>query len=263
MHPVLFKVSDFEVRSYGVLLMIGILLAVWWSAARAPRLGIDKGRILDAMLWGIIPGILGARLGFIVQEWEYYAANPDKLWTFRFEGLTSFGGVIMALLGLLWYTRRAKVDAWAFLDVVSLPLLVAHVVGRIGCLLNGCCYGRPTTEWYGVHISETIETLFQPAQVFEGLLVMFGVGVLMLVERRQPRPGTMISLSVIVWGLARFIYEFFRAGTVEEVQRGVASSTYWGSMPITQGHAAALAMVVAGVVMLLFVRKRRLQEAVA
>lgn len=263
MHPVLFKVFGFEVRSYGVLLMIGVLLSVWWSRARAERWGIPRERILDAMLWGLIPGILGARIGFILQEWDYYSQHLDKVWSFRFEGLTSFGGVVMALVGLIWYTKRAKLNTWSFLDVVSLPLLVAHVVGRIGCLLNGCCYGHPTTAWYGVHVSDVVDTLFEPAQILEGFMVMVGVGLLLLVERTKPKHGTSIALTVVVWGVARFIYEYFRAGTVAEVARGVASSTYWGSLPITQGHVAALVMVAIGVVLLVTVRRKSNEEAAA
>jgi len=256
MHQVLFKVFGFEVRSYGVLLVLGIVFAVLWSRRRASRWGIEPEKVFDATFWGVIPGILGARIGFILQEWDYYSKNPDKLWTFRFEGLTSFGGVIMALAGLLWFARRTKISAWAFLDVCAPPLLMAHVLGRVGCLLNGCCYGRQTTAWYGVRVSDYITTLFEPAQVFEGFMVMVGVGVILLVERKQRNNGTSISLAVIVWGLARFIYEFFRAGTIGEVARGAATSTYWGSLPVTQAHVAAFAMVLIGCAMLWIVSRK-------
>jgi phosphatidylglycerol:prolipoprotein diacylglycerol transferase len=249
MYPVLFKVGDFEVRSYGILLLIGILLAVWWSRRRAPRWGIQPDRVVDATFWGIVPGILGARIGYILQEWGYYSQNPGEIWTWKFAGLTSFGGVVMAIAGLLFYARRARISALAFLDVVSLPLLVAHAVGRLGCLLNGCCYGHPTTAWYGVPV-EFVEGLFEPAQVYEAFLVMVGVGFLLLFERRPRSLGSSFSLALVVWGAARFIYEFFRAGTVAEVEKGVASSTYWGSLPLTQAHVAALVLVVIGLLML-------------
>lgn len=255
MLPVLFKVGDFEVRSYGVMLVIGILLAVWWGYRRAPRFGIASERVVDAMFWGVVPGVLGARLGYIVQEWEHYSKNWREIFSWRFEGLTSFGGVIMAVAGLAYFARRAKISGLALLDAVSAPLLVAHAVGRVGCLLNGCCYGHPTTAWYGVHVAPDVAKLFEPAQIFESFLVLFGVGLLLLFERRRRALGSSFALTIVLWGGARFVYEFFRAGNNEEVRTGLASSTYWGSLPITHAQVAALVLVAIGLFMMWRVAK--------
>ncbi len=264
MHPVLFtipgfelagrKFGEFEVRTYGVMLVIGILIAVWWSRKRAPKWGIDPEKVLDATFWGAVPGILGARLGFILQEWEHYSKNPSEIWSWQFAGLTSFGGVTMAIAGIVFFARRAKISVMAFLDVCTVPLLVTHVVGRLGCLLNGCCYGHPTTKWFGVPVSG-VTGLFEPAQLYEGFLVMVGVGLILLYEKRARSLGSSFALSLIVWGGARFIYEFFRAGTEEQVASGAASSTYWGSLPLTQAHVAALVLVVLGLIALWLVSR--------
>lgn len=262
MFPVLFKIGDFEVRSYGVLLVIGIVLSVIWSRRRAARFGIEPDRVYDATFWGAIPGILGARIGYIVQEWDKYAGNWKEIFSPRFEGLTSFGGVIMAIVGITYYCRRVKIPVMAFLDMCTPPLLVAHAVGRIGCLLNGCCYGHPTTKWFGVHISPSITTLYEPAQIYEGFLVMVFVGLILLYERRPRSSGSSFALALVAWGGARFIYEFFRAGTVEEVANGTASSTYWGDLPLTQAHVAALVLVVIGLLVLWRVSRAPSTEAV-
>ena len=265
MHPVLFTIPEFQlfghrfnhfdVRSYGVMLVIGILLAVWWSSRRAKKWGISSERIYDATLWGIVPGVLGARIGYIVQEWSFYSAHPAEIWSWQFAGLTSFGGVVMAVAGLLAYCKFARVPARAFLDVVSAPLLVTHAVGRFGCLLNGCCYGHPTKAWFGVHV-DAVTGLFEPAQLVDAFLVMVGVGVLLLFERKTRPSGMSFGLTFVLWGVARFIYEFFRAGTDLEVARGLASSTYWGSLPVTQAQAAALVLVLAGAVMMWLCARR-------
>jgi phosphatidylglycerol:prolipoprotein diacylglycerol transferase len=255
------KWGPFAIRSYGVLLVIGVFLALWWARNRAEKHGIKPSQVVDAVFWGVIPGILGARIGFIVQEWDYYSKNLDEVWSWQFAGLTSFGGVVFALLGLLFYAKRAKLNTWAFFDVVGIPLLVAHAVGRVGCLLNGCCYGHPTDAWYGVRISDTISRLYEPAQLLDASLVMFGVGFLLLYERKPRVPGTSFALVIVVWGLARFIYEFFRAGTESEVARGLASSTYWGDLPITQAHAAALVTALVGCVVYWFALRQKGQVA--
>ncbi|HXH62518.1 MAG TPA: prolipoprotein diacylglyceryl transferase [Fimbriimonadaceae bacterium] len=255
MHPVLFTIprfslfgihfGEFEVRSYGVMLMIGILFAMWWSARRARRWGIHPERVMDAAFWGIVPGIIGARLGFIIQEWGYYSKHTNELWSLRFDGLTSFGGILMAVVGLWLYTKRAKISTGAFFDVLSAPLLVAHAIGRVGCLLNGCCYGHATTAWFGVHV-EGVEGLYAPAQLYDSFYVLAGLCVLWWFEHK-PRPaGQSFALAVLLWGAARFIYEFARAGSDLQVASGQATSTYWGTLPVTQAQVAALVLVVLG-----------------
>src|SRR5690349_5543102 len=100
MHPVLFTIRAFElfghrfgpieIRAYGVMLIIGVLVAAWWARSRAKAWGIEPSQVSDAIFWGVIPGVLGARIGFIVQEWGYYSQHLDKLFSVQFAGLTSF-----------------------------------------------------------------------------------------------------------------------------------------------------------------------------
>ena len=259
MYPVLFRIPEFkiggfefdgfDVRSYGVLLVLGLLLAIWFARRRAPKWGIEPDAIVDAAFWGILPGIVGARITYIALNWEYYSANTDQLLTFRFAGLTSFGAILFALAGLFVFARRAKLDVLAFLDVLAVPLLIAHAVGRVGCLLNGCCYGHPTDAWYGVHI-ERFAGLNQPAQIFDSVMVLVGAAFVLLYERNSRPTGQSFAFILIVWGVARFMYEFLRAGTSKDVQEGLASSLYWGEMWFTHAQAAAVLMVVLGVAMM-------------
>lgn len=259
MYPVLFRIPEFkvgglefdgfDVRSYGVLLVLGLLFAMWLGRRRAQRWGIEPDAIVDAAFWGILPGIFGARITYIVLNWSYYSANTDQLLTFRFAGLTSFGGVIFSLVGLLIFARRAKLDVLAFLDVLAVPLLVAHAIGRVGCLLNGCCYGRPTDAWYGVHV-ENFVGLHQPAQIFDSVMVLVGAAFILLYERKSRPVGQSFGFTFIVWGVARFMYEFFRAGTSDDVRNGLASSVYWGDMWFTLAQAAAVLMVALGIAMM-------------
>ncbi len=101
MHPELFRLGSFPVRSYGVLLVIGVVIAVAVARSRAPRYGIEPDKIWDSAFWLVLAGILGARLTYIVQHWTYFQSHPAELWTLRFEGLTSFGGILFGFLGFL------------------------------------------------------------------------------------------------------------------------------------------------------------------
>jgi phosphatidylglycerol---prolipoprotein diacylglyceryl transferase len=249
--------NGFPVRSFGVLLMIAVLVAVWLAGRRAARFGLTKEQVWDSVVWLVIPGVLGARVFYIAQHWGEFAGRPDQIFTLRMEGLTSFGGIVFGFLGFLLWSRSAKVDRWAFLDTVAVPVLVAQAIGRIGCLLNGCCYGRPTDAWYGVHVQGDHGT-HVPAQVLDTALLLLGSLVLTLWERRTPGfTGRSFGWMIVVYGLSRFIYEFLRAGTPEEFRSGVASSAYLAGLPVTSAQVFALGMVAVGALVLAWLGRRR------
>jgi phosphatidylglycerol:prolipoprotein diacylglycerol transferase len=247
MWPVLFKVGTFEVRSFSLLVLIAYGVALWMAARRAQRYGLEPGKVADVGLWLLLGGIIGARLGFIVQELGYFLSNPRELLTFRFEGLTSFGAIVGGVIVAIIWCRATKYRLARFLDLFALPMLIAHAIGRVGCLLNGCCYGGPTDLPWGVHFEHKNEMLFHPAQIYDSLMVLVGALAVWFVEKRPLRRTQSFWASVVVYGLSRYIYEFWRAGT---------TSTYWNKLPITQAQAAAALMVILGVVFFVYAGRR-------
>ncbi len=101
------------------------------------------------------------------------------------------------MAGILVFARRAKLNVLAFFDVLAVPLLIAHAIGRVGCLLNGCCYGRPTDAWYGVHVEQFVG-LHQPAQIFDSVMVLVGAAFIVLYERKV-RPMVATTSESAVW----------------------------------------------------------------
>ena len=245
MLPVFFKIGLFEVRSFGVMMLIAFLCALWLALRRAEKYGFTKAQVMDAAFWVLLAGILGARLGFILQELPDFLKHPDKLFTLKFEGLTSFGGVIFGFFALWLYSRKLGRGVTGILDVMAAPFLVGHIFGRIGCLLNGCCYGGPVhsnVPW-AIHVNvlnENPATLHHPAQIYDSLMNVGGLILLLLLERKPRAPGQSFGLMLVFYGMARIIYEMWRAG---------ASSTYWGSLPFTQAQAMAALLVLVGLAM--------------
>lgn len=260
MYPVLFRVFGIQIHSYGVMLLIAFFVAVWLARKRAPRFGFTPDQVYDASFWALILGIIGARLFFIVQEWPYYSKHTAELFSWQFAGLTSFGGLVMGAVGLFLWSRHAKKSFIRMLDVIAAPFLIAHAIGRIGCLLNGCCYGGQCDLPWGIHVRNDggvlLPGLYHPAQIYDGLMNVAAFILLLYIERRGLVYGRSISLVLILHGTARFIYEFWRAGTVAQVNAGVATSTYMGKLPITDAQVAALAVIAIGAVMFLILPQR-------
>lgn len=255
MCPVLFHIGSFPVRSFGLLLVLGFVVGILWSQRRAARHGIEPSKVWDAAFWMIILGILGARLAFVVQEWDYYSKNPGELLAVQFVGLTSFGGLIFGFVGLALWARSQKLRLLTAMDLFGAPVLVAHAFGRVGCLMNGCCYGGPTDHFPGVHFVG-VSGLHHPAQLYDAAMVLIGAVLVTFYERTRPLPGRSAGLAIAAYGTSRFVYEFWRAGTEQQVREGIASSTYWGSLPITQAQAMSLFAVLVGIALIAFAPRR-------
>jgi phosphatidylglycerol:prolipoprotein diacylglycerol transferase len=247
MLKVLFHIGSFPVHSYGVVLIIGFMVGLLIARKRAPRFGINPNKLTDMSFIALIAGVFGARIVFLLQE-------PPPTWQgyfdWQFAGLTSFGGIIGGALVVLLWARKNRISTAAVLDTMGPAFLVSHAIGRIGCLLNGCCAGGvcpPGTPW-GIHLGNS-HFLFHPAQVYDSLMNLAAFGLVLWIEKRGLKLGQIFSVVLMLHGTARFIYEFWRAGTPEQVREGLASSTYWGSLPITEAHVAALAIIVMGAVL--------------
>lgn len=252
MHPVLFEIFGFKVHSFGVLMLVAFASALWFARTRARRFGFEPDEVSDIAFWALIAGVLGARVGFIVQEIPFYSQHPEKLLTLQFEGLTSFGGLVFGFLAIVVGCRKRKKSVLAFLDLAGGPMIVGHAIGRVGCLLNGCCYGGACDLPWAVSVAERPGLLFHPAQIYDSLMNLVGLALLLAVERRGIVRGRSFGVFLVVHGLARFFYEFWRAGT---------TSTTLGRSSLTEAHIAALVLILVGVGVLLRARSGRAAEA--
>lgn len=240
MRPVLFEIFGFPIYSYGVMILLAVLIAVWIANRRAEQFGISREFVSNAATWGLLFGVLGARVVFVLQELPYYLQHRDELFSLRFAGLTSFGGLLFGFLAIAVCAKRARVNLLDFMDLAAPAVLVAHAIGRVGCLLNGCCYGGRCDLPWAIYVQDSQGhfQLMHPAQVYDALMNLAGVPILLAFERRGRLPGRSAALFFVVHGTARFIYEFWRAGT---------TSTTIPGLPLTQAQVVALALVLLGV----------------
>jgi phosphatidylglycerol---prolipoprotein diacylglyceryl transferase len=255
MRPVLFEFGPITFHSFGAMVILAFFAAFFLARRRAPKYGFTPVEIGDLCFWALIWGILGARVLFILQDLPYFLARPEQLYSLQFAGLTSYGGILFGGAYVGWWSFRRRRRFASILDVLGLPMMLGHIIGRIGCLLHGCCFGGPCGDWYCVPL-EVTGRAHNPAQLYDGLFNLIGIAIILRWERKSLAPGQAFSLFLIFHNISRFIYEFWRAGTRAEVDAGLASSTYMGELPITQAQFVSLLIVLLGIAIYVLAGRR-------
>src|SRR6185295_6502206 len=145
MHPILFDFGRFTIYSYVVLLAAAYLLGLQLALMRARRRGLDPQRVMDLGIWIIVSALVGAKLLLLVVDFRQFAASPRELFGLVRSGGVFYGGLIAGVGVALWYMRRHRLPLWTTTDVFAPGIALGHVVGRMGCLMAGCCFGKPTS----------------------------------------------------------------------------------------------------------------------
>lgn len=244
MYPELFRIGGIPIRSWGVMLIIGFFLGYWVAVRRAEKFGIRKNLVIDVAVWALIAGVIGARVGWVLQDWGYYSRHPLDALKLTEGGMTSYGGVAFGVFGMWVWSRRAGVRFLDVLDLLAAPGALMVAIGRIGCFLNGCCYGAPCALPWAVSTRPDAGPSYMghPAQLYDTLMMLAAFAILMFYEKRdkQRKPGRYAALFLVLYGISRFIYEIFRAG--------YSSTSSIKGFVLTDGQVAAIVMFVAGII---------------
>lgn len=220
MHPILFSVGEWPVYSYGVLLAAAYLIGLQLGVVRARKAGVDPARVMDLGIYLIIAALVGAKLMLIAVDWDYFRSQPRELLSLVRAGGVFYGGLIAAVAVGLLLVRRYKLPVWTTADLMAPGIALGHVVGRFGCLLAGCCYGKPTDMPWGITFTDPVAAqnvgtplgvALHPTQLYDAgaeLLILF---VLLLTERKgRPFAGRTFWLYLLLYGISRFVIEFYR-----------------------------------------------------
>lgn len=243
MHPILFKAGFITVYSYGVMLSLAFLLAVFFAGRQAQKQNIPAEKIWDLGFVLIIAGIIGARILFIALNLRFYlSAAWWEIFMLHHGGLVFYGGLISALIGGVIFLKYNNLPILSMADLVIPYVALAQAIGRLGCFLNGCCYGRVTHLFLGIRFPHNDNSL-HPTQLYSAVFLFLLFLGLAGIGRRRKFAGQVFILYFIFYGIGRFIVEFFRgdnpiffAGlTVSQVLSAVAiilaSVMYWRIRP--------------------------------
>ena len=150
MHPVAIQIGTFSIHWYGVMMALGFLLCVANAMWVGKRTGKSADFISDLLCWAMIAGVVGARAWYVFANWDEFARDPVSAFYVHRGGLVYYGGFIGAILTIAIYARVRKESVFALFDIVATGLPLAHALGRVGCFLNGCCYGKSYAGPLGV-----------------------------------------------------------------------------------------------------------------
>lgn len=218
MHPVLFHIFGKEIYSYGMMVAAGFLAAIltWqWMGRRETR---PPGFAADLGFWLMTSGIVGARLAYVAANWSYYRAAPLEIVRIDQGGLVFYGGLILASAALALFARHHRLPLWHAADFAIPGLAIGHALGRIGCFLNGCCYGRPAGDaCCGIVYPPVCEPgrLFAgiplyPVQLIESACLLVIWLALVGAYSRRKKDGAVFALYLMLYPPCRFLLEYLR-----------------------------------------------------
>lgn len=252
MFPDLFSIGPFTLHTYGLLVATGFFVALLMAVKIGKtREGIPPQRVMDMGFIIILSAIVGSRVMYVFMNIPYYRSHPADVFKIWEGGLVFSGGVIAVLLTIPWYVRRHHLSFWKICDLWAPAVAVGQAIGRIGCLMAGCCYGKPTHLKWGIvfthpHSLAPRDVALHPTQIYSsisGFIIFF---ILLLIYSQKKFEGQVFLWFLILHSTARLAIERFRGD-----DRGML---FGGTVSVTQ---LVTTLVLFGSVITLFVLKSR------
>lgn len=228
MHPKLLTTPYFTIYTYGFLLALAYLSALWFLFRAARKEGIPHEKISKLGLWIIVGAIAGAKALMILRSLPFYMEHPSRLWSLSLlqSGGDFYGGFIGALAAtFIFFSAHKELPVWQVADLCAPAIALGQAIGRVGCFMAGCCYGRPSNLPWSVTFTnpaaaELVGTPLgiplQPVQLYESLCCLLLFFYLLWVLRHKRFMGQAILTYALAYAVIRFFLEFARG----DVDRG-------------------------------------------
>jgi phosphatidylglycerol---prolipoprotein diacylglyceryl transferase len=255
-----FEIGSLPIHWYGVLVALGFILGLWTASRRGLLQGIPPEKVLDSGPWLILGAIVGARALYVVSYWEKLMETPlfprmpwTEIFMIQRGGLVYYGGLIGAIASGVIYIRLRRLPIWKFADTMAPSIALGYVPGRIGCLMNGCCYGKPTSLPWGIEFPaghEMHRIPIHPTQVYDSVLNLLLYLALAWLYRRKKFDGQIFALYLLGYAVARSVVEMFRGDYAD-------TSRYLGGV-VTPAHLVSILTFLSGAILyaLLAARKK-------
>jgi phosphatidylglycerol:prolipoprotein diacylglycerol transferase len=208
MYPVICQIGPFSIYAYGFMLVVAFIVSSALASLQAKKQNINPDIIFNLSFIVFISGIMGARILYVIENTSYYLRNPIEVIMLQRGGLSWFGGLIFGLISGVIYLKKKNLSVYKTFDLIIPFVALGQAIGRIGCLLNGCCFGKLSKFglYYQVH-----KLVLVPTQVYSSLSLIFIFIILRFLQDRPHKEGTIFFVYLILYSLKRFFIEFWRA----------------------------------------------------
>lgn len=249
--PVILHLGGFELRWYSLTIILAVLAGVLIMVYRGKKKGIDANEIYALVLWVMIAGLVGARLFHVVDYFDYYANNPLQILQFQQGGLAIWGGLAGGGVATVVYAKMNHLSLGRLADAAAPALLVAQIIGRFGCIINGDAYGGVTDlPWAFIYTHPNAlipPDLFglptHPYPVYEIIWHLIALLIIWRLSHYFRKDGLLFLSYLSLYSLGRFALTFVRQENI----------TLWG---LQQAQIVAIAILIASVAMLIYFSRR-------
>ncbi len=270
--PTAFTVFGFQIQWYGIIITLGLILALCYCLPKMKRFGIDYDRAIDVIICGVIGGIIGARAYYVLMKWEEYKWDWKAIINTRNGGLAIYGGIIGAFIVGLIVARIRKVRALPMLDITVIGLLLGQGIGRWGNFINQEAFGINTDNFLGMTggtIQRTISNNMQiggnmhfndikvlweqpvhPCFLYESAWCLLGFALLAFLSKHRKYDGQIFLMYLAWYGAERFVVEGLRT-----------DSLMLGNIRVSRALSAVLFILSVIMQILLFIRRKRDPES--
>jgi phosphatidylglycerol:prolipoprotein diacylglycerol transferase len=255
-HPDILRWGVLHVTSYGLMLAIAFLAGTWLALREARRLGLDEDGVITVILVALVAAILGARALYVLEHLEDFRGSYLSVLALWQGGLTLYGGMAAGTFAGLLAARQVRLPMWVAADALTPSLALGTVFGRVGCFLNGCCYGRPTRlPWGVVFPPDSFASLeFGPVPVHPSQLYFSAAGLVLFllvwgVRRRAWVPGVLFWGFVAVFALVRIPLDLTR------VYEPGAVLMDTGTLQITESQVTSVLLALFALLMIMRLRR--------
>lgn len=223
--PIAFKIFRFPVRWYGLLLSSAILIGIFLSMHLAKKNNFDPEKLLDIILIMIPTAIIGARLYYVIFNWDYYSSNPSEIYKIWHGGLAIHGGVIGGAIAVALYTKVKNLPFWKLADFIAPSLILGQAIGRWGNFFNQEAYGRETNLPWAITVNDPVKGMIEvhPTFLYESLW-NFAIFIFLLWygRKRKKADGEVFLLYMILYSMGRFFIEGLRTDSLMFMEIRVA-----------------------------------------
>ena len=209
MHPVLWSIGNVHIYSYGAMVALGILVATYLCCFHAAKRDLQGEAIVDLVFWIVVGGLVGGRLLYVLLNMSEYVMQPLDTFKIYKGGLAFHGSFLGGLIAAVLFIKKIKLPLWKTFDILFIYIPLGHAFGRIGCFLNGCCYGIKSESFFSVTFPGHFYSVV-PIQLYSSAALLGLFALLIHFEKKKKFDGEVFCLYLILYGVLRFGIEFLR-----------------------------------------------------